>query len=140
MHFLFFLAVFQLMSDSLTAIQVEPHQCPSHQSIQMAMNFFKNCVTTFSSRISVGKKPDGNGIHRKNCGRIFFSYRKNPDGHEILQELQKKFYYEKLFGCPWPSRQKFLTFLMIAIKQLIYISRKEILSASDNGILFLKLF
>ena len=123
-------AVFILMSDSLTAIQVEPHQCPSHQSIQMAMNIFKNCVTTFSSRISVGKKPDGNGIHRKNCDRIFFfktSYRKNPDGHEILQELQKKFLYEKLFGCPWPSRQKFLTFHMIAIKQLIYQGSKYFL-------------
>ena len=28
-----FLTVFELMSDSLTVIQVEPHQCPSHQSI-----------------------------------------------------------------------------------------------------------
>ena len=28
-----FLPVFELMSDSLMAIQVEPHQCPSHQSI-----------------------------------------------------------------------------------------------------------
>ncbi len=33
MHFLCFLAVFELMSDSLTAIYIEPHQCPSHQSI-----------------------------------------------------------------------------------------------------------
>ena len=28
-----FLPVFELMSDSLTTIQVEPHQCPLHQSI-----------------------------------------------------------------------------------------------------------
>ena len=28
-----FLAIFELMSDSLTTIQVEAHQCPSHQSI-----------------------------------------------------------------------------------------------------------
>ena len=28
-----FLPVFELMSDSLTATYVEPHQCPSHQSI-----------------------------------------------------------------------------------------------------------
>ena len=28
-----FLTVFELMSDSLTTILVEPHQCPSHQSI-----------------------------------------------------------------------------------------------------------
>ena len=27
-----FLPVFELMSDSLTTIKVEPHQCPSHQS------------------------------------------------------------------------------------------------------------
>ena len=33
MHFLCFLAVFELVSDSLTAIYVEPHQCPLHQSI-----------------------------------------------------------------------------------------------------------
>ena len=28
-----FLPVFELMSDSHTTIKVEPHQCPSHQSI-----------------------------------------------------------------------------------------------------------
>jgi hypothetical protein len=28
-----FLPVFELMSDSLMTIEVEPHQCPSHQSI-----------------------------------------------------------------------------------------------------------
>ena len=33
MNFLCFFAVFELMSDSLTAIYVEPHWCPSHQSI-----------------------------------------------------------------------------------------------------------
>ena len=33
MHFLWFLAVFKLMSDSLTVIYVEPHQCPSHHAI-----------------------------------------------------------------------------------------------------------
>ena len=33
MHFLCFLAVFELISDSLTAISVEQNQCPSHQSI-----------------------------------------------------------------------------------------------------------
>ena len=31
--FLCFLAVFELMPDSLTAIYIEPHQFPSHQSI-----------------------------------------------------------------------------------------------------------
>ena len=34
-----FLAVFELMSDSLTAIYVEPHQCPSHQSILLTQGF-----------------------------------------------------------------------------------------------------
>ena len=33
MLFLCFLAVFELISDSLTATYIEPHQCPSHQSI-----------------------------------------------------------------------------------------------------------
>ena len=33
MYFLCFLAVLELMSDSLTAIYVEPYQCPLHQSI-----------------------------------------------------------------------------------------------------------
>ena len=33
MHFLYFLAVFELLSVSLTAIYVELHQCPSHHSI-----------------------------------------------------------------------------------------------------------
>ena len=33
MHFWYFLAVFELLSDSLTAIYVELHQCPSHHSI-----------------------------------------------------------------------------------------------------------
>ena len=41
-----FLPVFELMSDSLTAIQVEKHQCPSHQSILLTQgpiheNFMK---------------------------------------------------------------------------------------------------
>ena len=31
-----FFAVLELMSDSLTAIHVEPYQCPSHQSILLA--------------------------------------------------------------------------------------------------------
>ena len=31
-----FLPVFELMSDSLTTIYIEPHQCPSHQSILLA--------------------------------------------------------------------------------------------------------
>ena len=33
MHFLCFKAVFELMSDSLTTIQIEPYQCPLHQAI-----------------------------------------------------------------------------------------------------------
>ena len=33
MHFRHFFAVFELLSDSLTAIYVELHQCPSHHSI-----------------------------------------------------------------------------------------------------------
>ena len=33
MHFQYFLAVFELLLDSLTAIYVELHQCPSHHSI-----------------------------------------------------------------------------------------------------------
>ena len=33
MDFWCFLAIFELMSDSLTTTQVEPKQCPSHQSI-----------------------------------------------------------------------------------------------------------
>ena len=33
MDFLCFLAVFELMSDSLTTIYVEPDQCPSHHAI-----------------------------------------------------------------------------------------------------------
>ena len=33
MLFRYFLAVFELLSDSLTAIYVELHQCPSHHSI-----------------------------------------------------------------------------------------------------------
>ena len=33
MHFRYFLAVFELLSDSLTATYVELHRCPSHHSI-----------------------------------------------------------------------------------------------------------
>ena len=33
MHFRYFLAVFELLSDSLTAIYIELHRCPSHHSI-----------------------------------------------------------------------------------------------------------
>ena len=46
MDFWCFLAIFELMSDSLTTTQVEPKQCPSHQSIlliqgQIHKNFMK---------------------------------------------------------------------------------------------------
>ena len=36
MHFMCFQAVFAFMSDSLTTIEVELHQCPSHQSILLS--------------------------------------------------------------------------------------------------------
>ena len=49
MHFRYFLAVFELMSDSLTAIYVKLHQCPSHHSILLTLfsekfsrKFFEN--------------------------------------------------------------------------------------------------
>ena len=46
MDFWCFLAIFELMSDSLTTTQVEPNQCPSHQSILLTQgpiheNFMK---------------------------------------------------------------------------------------------------
>ena len=39
MHFRYFLAVFELLSDSLTAIYVELHQCPSHHSILLTQGW-----------------------------------------------------------------------------------------------------
>ena len=41
MQFLCFQAVFELMSDSLTSIKVEPHQCPSHESILLTHEILK---------------------------------------------------------------------------------------------------
>ena len=52
-----FLSVFELMSDSLTATQVEPNQCPSHQSILLTQEpiplnlakwfFFESAILDF---------------------------------------------------------------------------------------------
>ena len=94
----------------------------------MAMDFFKNCVTNFSSRIPVGKKPDGNGTLGEFRQNFFCK-----NSYQKKTELQQKFLYEKLFGCPRPSHQKFLTFHMMNSYNTINISRKQILSASDKN-------
>ena len=39
MHFRYFLAVFKLLSDSLMAIVVELHRCPSHHSILLTQGW-----------------------------------------------------------------------------------------------------
>ena len=105
----------------------------------MAMNFFKNCVTTFSSRISVGKKPDGNGIHRKNCGRIFFFISKKPRWPWNSSRIAEEILLWKAVRLPLAISLEIPNISYDSYKT-INISRKEILSASDNGILFLKLF
>ena len=58
MQFLCFQAVFVLTSDSLTTIQVELHQCPSHQSILLnprtnPLNFHKTFLRIGNLEISV---------------------------------------------------------------------------------------
>ena len=40
-----FLPVFELMSDSLTTIEVEPHQCPLHQSTLLAQGAIHEIFT-----------------------------------------------------------------------------------------------
>jgi hypothetical protein len=46
-----FLPVFELTSDSLSAIQVEPHQCPSHQSILLTQETIHKNFTNFFCQI-----------------------------------------------------------------------------------------
>ena len=51
MHFLCFSAVFELMSDSHTAIQVEPLQCPLHQSILLSQGPIHDIFEKYILRI-----------------------------------------------------------------------------------------
>ena len=52
MHFLCFLAIFELMSGSLATIQVEPHQCPLHQSILLTQEPI--CETFAKKKSKIG--------------------------------------------------------------------------------------
>ena len=56
MHFLCFQAVFELMSDSLTAIQVRPNQCPSHQSILLTPEPLHEILAVIAQLLGVVEK------------------------------------------------------------------------------------
>ena len=56
MHFLCFQAVFELMSDSLTAIQVVPNQCPSHQSILLTQGPIHEILAVIAQLLGVVEK------------------------------------------------------------------------------------
>ena len=56
MHFLCFLAVFELMLDSLTTIYVEPHQCPSHQSILLTQGPIHEILADIAQLLVVVEK------------------------------------------------------------------------------------
>ena len=56
MHFLCFLAVLELISDSHTAIYVKPYQCPSHQSILLTQGPICEILATIAQLLGVAEK------------------------------------------------------------------------------------
>ena len=56
MDFWFFLAIFELMSDSLTTTQVEPNQCASHQSILLTQGPICEILATIAQLLGVVEK------------------------------------------------------------------------------------
>ena len=56
MIFFCFLALFELMSDSLTTIQVEQNQCPSHQSILLTQGPIHEILATIAQLLVVVEK------------------------------------------------------------------------------------
>ena len=72
MHFLWFLAVFKLMSDSLTVIYVEPHQCPSHHAILLTQGRICKIFTKKFWELAILK----NGHFWKTAILNFFSKKK----------------------------------------------------------------
>ena len=51
-----FLSVFELTSDSLSTIQVEPHQCPSHQSILLTQGPIHEILAEIAQLLVVVEK------------------------------------------------------------------------------------
>ena len=56
MHFLCFQAVFELISDSLTALQVVPNQCLSHQSILLTHGTILEILAVIAQLLGVVEK------------------------------------------------------------------------------------
>ena len=56
MHFFCFLAIFELISDSLTAISVEQNQCPSHQSILLTQGPIHEILMKIAQLLEVVEK------------------------------------------------------------------------------------
>ena len=82
MHFWCFQGVFELMSDSLMTIKIEPHQCPSHQSILLTQGmfsiiFWEPCEIFYRS--FPGQHSQARNFWGKNTGpgnlMLSFSYR-----------------------------------------------------------------
>ena len=63
-----FLPVFELMSDSVTAIWVEQNQCPSHQSILLTQGRTKKILAEISQLLAKLK----NSVFFKSAILIFF--------------------------------------------------------------------
>ena len=73
MHFLCFLAVLELMSDSLTTIYVEPDQCPSHHAILLTQGRICEIFTKKFWELAILK----NGHFEKSAILDFFSQKYN---------------------------------------------------------------
>ena len=126
MHFLCFQAVFELMSDSLTAIQVVPNQCPSHQSILLTQGPIHEILAVIAQLLGVVEKLSffESAILKFFCKKNFFLLHSYQNQSTFMG--QQGFF--KILMITLVSR-KFLVCLYfcntVYIFKLIYWTKKE---------------
>ena len=94
MDFLCFLSVFELMSDSLTVIYIEPDQCPSHHSILLTQGRICEILTKKFWELAIlknghfWKRPFWIFFQKKNKKFCFIHMKISPNLHGRMDGLK----------------------------------------------------
>ena len=82
-----FLSVFELTSDSLTTIYIEPHQCPSHQSILLTQGPIHEILAAIAQLLVVVEKLsffESAILKKKFAKKIFFLLNSHENTSKII--------------------------------------------------------
>ena len=133
MHFWYFLAVFELLSDSLTATYVELHRCPSHHSILLTQGLISEIFAKKFWELAILK----NELFLSRPFWIFFSKKKFfflLHSHENQPKFIWKNGWVKILIFSLVSRKLFAT-LNITL-YIVYLSAFEIGHLNCKNLLF----